>query len=195
MLNINNHRPERPAGYACSNGPCEDLNINSRQRKLRHLSKYTASQRDQMSTYKQIIYHIVFATKNRERVLDKPRRDELFRYIWGIIKNNECHLLRLNGIEDHLHILTSLHPTVSLASLVKAVKTGSSKWIKENRLFPGFEQWQNGYGAFTHSIREKDALIEYIKNQEQHHRRVDFLDEYRKLLREAEIEFDEKYLP
>ena len=144
-----------------------------------------------MSTYKQIIYHIVFATKNRERVLDKPQREDLFRYIWGIIKNHESHLLRLNGVEDHLHILTSLHPTVSLAALVKAIKTGSSKWIKENSMFPRFEHWQDGYGAFTHSIREKDALVEYIKNQEEHHRRVDFLDEYRKLLRDAGIEFDD----
>jgi uncharacterized membrane protein YgaE (UPF0421/DUF939 family) len=78
--------------------------------------------------------------------------------------------------------------------LVKAIKTGSSKWIKENKAFPQFDHWQEGYGAFTHSAREKAALIEYIKNQEEHHRRVDFLDEYRKLLRDAGIEFDEKYL-
>ena len=147
-----------------------------------------------MATYTQIIYHIVFATKHRERVLDKPRREDLFRYIWGILKNYECHLFRLNGIEDHIHILTSLHPTVGLADLVKAIKTGSAKWIKENNVFPQFGHWQDGYGAFTQSLREKAALIEYIKNQETHHRQVDFLDEYRKLLRDAGIEFDEKYL-
>jgi putative transposase len=147
-----------------------------------------------LSTYTQIIYHIVFATKNRERVLDKSHREDLFRYIWGIVKNNDCHLFRLNGVEDHIHILTSIHSTVALADLVKSVKTGSAKWIKENNVFPQFSHWQEGYGAFTHSIREKDALIEYIKNQEEHRQRVDFLDEYRKLLREANIEFDEKYL-
>ena len=147
-----------------------------------------------MATYTQIIYHIVFATKHRERVLDKPRRDDLFRYIWGIIKNHEGHVFRLNGVEDHIHILTSLHPTVGLAELVKSVKTSSAKWIKENGVFPQFSHWQEGYGAFTHSVLEKAALIEYIKNQEEHHRQVDFLDEYRKLLREAGIEFDEKYL-
>ena len=147
-----------------------------------------------LATYTQIIYHIVFATKNRERVLDKTRREDLFRYMWGIVKNHDCHLFRLNGVEDHIHILTSVHSTVALANLVKAVKTGSAKWIKENNVFPQFGHWQEGYGAFTHSIREKDALIEYIKNQEEHHRRVDFLDEYRKLLGEADIEFDEKYL-
>lgn len=147
-----------------------------------------------MATYTQILYHIVFATQHRERVLGKPRREDLFRYIWGIIKNHDGHLFRLNGVEDHLHILTTLHPTVALADLVKAIKTGSSKWIKENNAFPQFSHWQDGYGAFTHSIREKDALIEYIKNQEEHHRRVDFLDEYRKLLHDVGIEYDEKYL-
>jgi REP element-mobilizing transposase RayT len=147
-----------------------------------------------MATYTQVIYHIVFATKHRERVLDKPRRDDLFRYIWGIIKNHDSHLFRINGVEDHVHILTSLHPTVALADLVKAIKTGSSKWIKEEKVFPQFSHWQEGYGAFTHSICEKDALIEYIKNQEAHHGREDFLDEYRNLLKDADIEFDEKYL-
>jgi putative transposase len=147
-----------------------------------------------MATYTQIIYHIVFATKHRERVLDKPRRDDLFRYVWGIVKNHDGHLFRINGIEDHVHILTSLHPTMTLADLVKAVKTGSAKWIKENQVFPQFNHWQEGYGAFTHAAREKDALIEYIKNQEAHHRGMDFLDEYRKLLKEADVEFDEKYL-
>jgi len=147
-----------------------------------------------LATYTQIIYHIVFATKHRERVLDKPRRDDLFRYVWGIIENHDNHQFRINGVEDHVHILTSLHPTVALADLVKAVKTGSAKWIKENNVFPRFGHWQEVYGAFTHSVREKDALIEYIKNQEEHHHQVDFLDEYRKLLKEADIGFDEKYL-
>lgn len=147
-----------------------------------------------MATYTQIIYHLVFATKHRERVLDKSRREDLFRYIWGIIKNHDGHLFRINGVEDHVHILTSIHPAICLADLVKAIKTGSAKWIKENQVFPQFSHWQEGYGAFTHSIREKDVLIEYIKNQETHHRTVDYLEEYRRLLREADIKFDEKYL-
>ena len=148
-----------------------------------------------MATYTQIIYHIVFATKNRERVLDANRREDLFRYIWGIIKNNNCHLFRIGGVEDHIHLLTELHSTVCLADLVKDIKTGSSKWIRENSVFPRFTHWQDGYGAFTHSVNEKHALIEYIKNQEEHHRRVDFLDEYRDLLRRAGMELDERYLP
>ncbi|MDQ7783063.1 MAG: transposase, partial [Desulfomonilaceae bacterium] len=95
---------------------------------------------------------------------------------------------------DHLHILTSLHPTVSLANLVKDIKGGLSYWIKSNNLCSGFSNWQAGYGAFTHSECERDRLIEYIRKQEEHHRRVSFLDELRDLLIEAGVEFDERRL-
>ena len=148
-----------------------------------------------MSTYTQILYHIVFATKNRQRVLDQPRRENLFRYIWGIIKNKNCHLYRIGGVEDHIHILSSLHPTLALAELVKDVKVASSLRIKENRVFPEFDAWQEGYAALTHSLSEKDRLIEYIKGQEEHHRKAPFIDEYREMLREAGMELDERYLP
>jgi len=147
-----------------------------------------------MATYTQIIYHIVFSTKDREPVLAVERRRDLFAYVWGILKNNQCHLYRLNGVADHLHILTSLHPSVALANLIKDIKIASSAWIKDNNVFPGFSHWQDGYGAFTHSKNEKDTLIEYIKNQEEHHRTETFAEEYRRLLIEAGIEFDERYL-
>ncbi|MBI5819409.1 MAG: IS200/IS605 family transposase [Verrucomicrobia bacterium] len=147
-----------------------------------------------MATYTQIIYHIVFATKDREPVLSADRRRDLFAYMWGVLKKNECHLYRLNGVADHVHILTSLHPTVALADLVKDIKVASSTWIKEGKMFPGFSHWQDGYGAFTYSKDEKDALIEYIKNQEEHHRTETFADEYKRFLKEAGIEFDERHL-
>jgi len=147
-----------------------------------------------MSTYTQICYHIVFSTKARQPTLKAERRADLFRYIWGILKNRESHLYRINGAEDHVHILTSLHPCVSLANLVKDVKTASSLWIKEESVFPMFSNWQDGYAAFTHSKQEIDGLIEYIKGQEEHHRRTTFAEEYRKLLEEAGIEFDERYI-
>ena len=92
------------------------------------------------------------------------------------------------------HILSSLHPTVALADFVKDIKLGSSSWIKESGVFPRFRHWQDGYGAFTASWSERNALIEYIKNQEEHHRGTSFLEEYRGLLKEAGIDFDEKYL-
>ncbi len=147
-----------------------------------------------MSTYTQIIYQIVFSTKHRERVMKKKNRDDLFKYIWGIIKNKNCHLYRINGVEDHLHIVTHLHPSISLASLVKDIKVASSMYIKEQNLFEGFIGWQDGYGAFTYTVKEKDRLIEYVKNQEEHHKIKTFKDEYLELLKEHEIEFDEKYM-
>jgi REP element-mobilizing transposase RayT len=91
-----------------------------------------------------ISYHIVFSTKNWTPVLRRDRREDLFRYIWGIIKNRDSHLYRINGVENHLHILSSLHPSVSLADFVKDIKTGSALWIKENRGFDRFSHWQEG---------------------------------------------------
>jgi putative transposase len=148
-----------------------------------------------MSTYTQIYYHIIFSTKDRRPVLKKDRREELFRYLWGVIKNHRCHLYRLNGVDDHVHMLLSLHPTVNLADLIKDLKTGSSKWIKEKDVFPGFTGWQDGYGAFTLAISDKDAVIEYIKGQDEHHKKLSFQDEFRKIPEEAGIKFDPKHLP
>jgi REP element-mobilizing transposase RayT len=147
-----------------------------------------------MSSRTAIAYHIVFSTKDREPVLKADRREDLFRYISGIVKNRQSHLYRINGVEDHLHILTSLHPTVSLSDLVKDIKTGSSRWIKENAVFRKFSHWQDGSAAFTCSRRDLDGLIEYIKGQAEHHRGTTFADEYRQLLVEARIEFDERYM-
>lgn len=97
-----------------------------------------------MSTYTQILYQIVFSTKQREQVLEKERRPELFKYIWGILNNNNCHLYRINGVEDHLHIVTHLHPSVALADLVKSIKIASSGFIKENKIFEEFNNKDMG---------------------------------------------------
>lgn len=147
-----------------------------------------------MSTYTQILYHIVFSTRNRDKVLNKEHRVRLFKDIWGILKKKNCHLYRINGVEDHLHIVTHLHPQISLSSLIKDIKLGSSSFIKENKIFPQFQSWQDGYGAFTYSIKEKDNLIEYVKNQEQHHKATSYKEEYIQLLNENNIRFDEKFL-
>jgi len=147
-----------------------------------------------MSTHTQILYQIVFSTKNREKVLIKEHREKLFRYIWGILKNKKCVLYQINGIEDHIHIATHIHPTIAVSSLVKDIKIASSVWIKEQNIFPDFTGWQIGYGAFTYSFKEKNVLINYIKNQEQHHQTKSFREEYIELLNDRQIEFDEKYL-
>lgn len=147
-----------------------------------------------MASYRQIIYHLTFHTKNSESVLNNSENDELFKYIWGVIKNNKCKLYRINGIEDHVHIICDLHPSVSLANLVKDIKVSSSKWIKEKNLYPGFTNWADGYGAFTLSIKEKDSAIKYVMNQQVHHKKIGFKEEYIQLLRDHGIIFDEKFL-
>lgn len=148
-----------------------------------------------MSTYTQIIYQIVFGTKNRQRTLTKEKRADLYKYISGLLANKKCHLYQIGGVEDHIHIVTHLHPTVALSSLVKDIKLASSEYIKTNKLFLNFNGWQEGYGAFTYTIKEKDRLIEYVKNQEAHHAKKTFIEEYLEYLKEFEIEFDERYLP
>lgn len=147
-----------------------------------------------MGTYTQIIYQVVFSTKQREQVLEKENRTELYKYIWGILKNHNCHVYRINGIEDHLHIVMHLHPSIALADLIKSIKIASSSFIKEKKLFKNFNGWQTGYGAFTYTINEKDRLIDYVKNQEHHHKSISFKDEYIAILKEHQVEFDEKYL-
>lgn len=147
-----------------------------------------------MSTFKQILYQIVFSTKNREHTLTKPNRDKLFMYITGIIQNQNCHLYQIGGISDHLHIISDLHPTIALASLIKDIKLASSDHIKKHHLFPLFNGWQVGYGAFTYSIEARNNLINYVKNQEEHHKEQPFIEELIELLKEHEIEYDEKYL-
>ena len=119
---------------------------------------------------------------------------KLYKYIWGILKNKKCHLYRIGGVDDHLHIVTHIHPTIAPAYLVKDIKIASSEYIKTEQIFPDFNGWQVGYGAFTYSISAKDNLIEYVKNQKEHHKKVSFRQEYIGLLEEHGIEFEEKYL-
>lgn len=121
-------------------------------------------------------------------------QEKLYSFISGILKNKECHLYRINGVEDHLHIATHIHPSVALANLVKDIKLASTDFIKETKLFPNFTGWQVGYGAFTYSIGAKENLIRYIMNQKKHHKIKTFKEEYIDLLKECKIEFDERYL-
>jgi REP element-mobilizing transposase RayT len=147
-----------------------------------------------MGTYRQIFYQIVFSTKYREATIAEENESQLYKYIWGIINNHKCKLYRINSMPDHIHIFSDLHPSTSLSDYVKDIKVASSIWMKENGKFPEFTGWQEGYGAFTYSVREKDMIIEYIKKQKEHHKKETFQDEYKRLLLEHGIEFDEKYL-
>ena len=145
-------------------------------------------------SHRQIFYQIVFSTKNREATIAEAHCEELYKFIWSIVKNHKCKLYRINGVEDHIHIFSDLNPSLSLADYVKDIKVASSIWMKECGKFPAFKGWQDGYGAFTYSIAQKNIIIEYIKNQKEHHRAERFYDEYKRLLIENGIEFDEKYL-
>jgi putative transposase len=147
-----------------------------------------------MHTYTQILYQIVFSTYRRNRTLESQYRQYLCRYIWGILVNKKCHPYWINGIEDHLHIVTHIHPSICLSSLVKDIKLGSSDWIKKDRIFPVFDGWQEGYGGFTYSYSQKDNLINYVKNQESHHKSKSFLEELIELLEENGVPYDENYL-
>ncbi len=147
-----------------------------------------------MSTYTQILYQIVFTTKSRERTLTKEGRQKMYQYITGILKGKKCHLYQINGVEDHIHIVTHIHPTQSLSNLVKDIKLATSDFIKQRELFSKFNGWQAGYGAFTYSMDALDQLIEYVKMQEVHHQKKDFLQEYIALLNEHGVDYNEKYL-
>ena len=124
----------------------------------------------------------------------KENRRALYQDMHGILQKHRCHLYRLNGIEDHLHILTHLHPSVALADLVKDLKLASLDFIRREQLFPEFTGWQDGYGAFSYHIDARHALTEYVKNQEAHHTGEDFVAEYKRMLEEHKIPYDEKYL-
>lgn len=147
-----------------------------------------------MSTHTQLLYHIIFSTKNRESVIVPKNKERLLKYIWGIIKNQKSVLYRINAEKDHIHILTHIHPTVTLSDFVKKIKTSSTTWIKAEKIFPDFSNWQDGYGAFTYSSNDKNNIVNYIKNQEEHHKKISFIDEYKKMLDNAGIKYDLKYL-
>ena len=144
-------------------------------------------------SYTRIIYHLVFRTKYSVKAIPLEQAPELYRYIWGIIKNKKCFLYRINGMEDHVHILLEVHPSIALSDLVKSIKVASSKWMKESGLFPDFQGWGIKYCALTYSIKEKETLINYIKNQQAHHRTETFQDEIHRLWKEGDFEDDIKW--
>jgi REP element-mobilizing transposase RayT len=148
-----------------------------------------------MSSYRQHLYHIVFRTKDSLPTIWQNNADELYSYITGIIKHKKSHLYRINGVENHLHILTDMNPSIAPMDFVKDIKVASSIWMKRSNLFPAFYGWEVGYGSFTCSYKDIDTIIEYIKNQREHHKKITFEEEYRKLLLDYGIIPDEKFFP
>ena len=138
------------------------------------------------------IYHIVINTHGREMTLPLTSCDRLYRYIGSVVLNTQSTLYAINGIENHIHLLINLHPSVRLSDLIRDIKLSTSQWIKQNRdLFPQFSGWGKEYGAFTYALRDKEMVENYIKRQREHHQRESFEDEYRKHLTNAGIEWND----
>jgi putative transposase len=148
-----------------------------------------------MSSYHQILYHIVFRTKESLDTLNQEHSRELYYYILGILKNKKCFLYRINGTENHLHLLCDLHPSLALADFMRDIKTSTSIWLKQSGKFTKFEGWAEGYAALTYSWKDKDTIVNYIKNQQEHHKKESFMEELRRLLQEQGIEINGEYFP
>lgn len=141
-----------------------------------------------------VLTHLVFSTKHRAPCLTPAIQAELRPYLAGVLDNIECPSLQVGGVEDHVHLFFGLSRTRTIADVVETVKTSSSKWIKsKGAAFTGFH-WQSGYGAFSVSQSDADAVVAYIRNQAEHHRKMTFQDEYRRLLERYRVNYDEKYV-
>ena len=146
------------------------------------------------NTYTQLHIQFVFAVKYRAALIAKDWNERFHKYITGIFQENKHKMLQINSMPDHIHILIGLRTHQSISSLVQNVKSESSKWVKHNNRCKYPFAWQEGYGAFTYSKSQVPYVIDYINNQEIHHKKETFLDEYRRFLNEAEVEWDEKYI-
>jgi putative transposase len=145
-------------------------------------------------TYTQLYIQLVFAVKYRESLIEKEFKDELYKYIAGILRNQNQKLLAINGMPDHIHIFFGLTPDVKISDLVRDIKSDSSLFINQTNKSRKIFRWQNGFGAFSYSKSHKDAVIKYILNQEEHHRKKSFQEEYKNLLEKFEVEYKAKYL-
>lgn len=146
------------------------------------------------NTFTQIYLHIVFAVQNRTSLISSEWKDELYKYITGIIQNNKHKLIAINGTANHIHIAIGYKPHQLIPDLLQDIKANSSKWINEKRFVKGKFNWQAGYGAFSFSHSQIDAVVKYINNQEQHHKKKTFKEEYIEMLKKYDVPFDEKYV-
>ena len=146
------------------------------------------------NTYTQIHVQFIFAVKYRNGLIQPSFKAELYQYISGILKPHNHKLLAINGMSDHIHIFIGMRPTQSISDLMQDIKGNSSKWINEKSFLKVRFEWQEGYGAFSYSKSHVNNVIDYIKNQEEHHKKESFIAEYLKFLKVFEIEYDERYI-
>jgi len=146
------------------------------------------------NTYTQIYIHIVFAVEGRQNLIPPEHNDELQKFITGIVSAQKQKLIVINNMPDHLHLLVGLRPDSSLSDLVRDIKAGSSKFIKEKRWVAGRFSWQEGFGAFSYSRSQLGTVIRYIENQQRHHAKKSFREEYVELLERFGVDYDAKYI-
>ncbi len=146
------------------------------------------------NTFSQLYIQCVFAVKGRENLLHPDWRQELFKYMSGIIRGKDQKAIIVNGVADHVHVFVGIKPSMAISDLVRDVKNNSSNFINEKKLVPGKFSWQEGFGAFSYSHSHMDRVYQYILNQEAHHKQQTFKDEYLDLLQKFEISYDERYL-
>ena len=146
------------------------------------------------NTYTQIYIHVIFAVQGRQNLIHKGWRNELYKYITGIVRENNQKLYIINGVADHVHILLSLRPAIAISELIRDIKAGSSKWINDKQFIKGKFRWQEGYGAFSYGQSQLPRVIKYIKNQEEHHRKKSFQEEYIEFLEKYEVDYKERFL-
>ncbi|GAB2806203.1 IS200/IS605 family transposase [Ferruginibacter profundus] len=146
------------------------------------------------NTYTQLHIQFVFAVKNRAALIDAGWKERLHQYITGIFQQHNHKMLQINSMPDHIHIFIGMRPHQSVSALMQIVKSESTKWIKEEKLCNHNFAWQEGYGAFSYAKSQVNDVIRYIQNQEIHHRKETFVEEYKKFLTAFEIEWDERYI-
>lgn len=146
------------------------------------------------NTFTQIYIHFVFAVQNRISLIQPEWKDELYKYITGIVQKNGHKLNAINGTANHMHIFIGYKPHQLIPDFMQDVKGSSSKWINEKKFVKGKFSWQEGYGAFSYSHSQIDQVVKYIVNQEKHHKKRTFTEEYVLLLKKFNIQFDEKYI-
>jgi putative transposase len=146
------------------------------------------------NTYHQIYLQTVFAVKYRKALIDKEWKGNLFGVIGNLINETKCKTIVVNGVEDRLHCLIGLKPVIPVSELMKTVKAKSSKYINDHQLTPQRFEWQEGYGVFSYGQSQVDKMYKYILNQELHHRKQTFKEEYLEFLKNFKIEYDEQYI-
>ncbi len=146
------------------------------------------------NTYTQIHLQFVFVVKFRKALIDKSFKEELYQYITGIVQSYGHKMLAINGVEDHVHVFIGMRPTQSISDLMQDIKGSSSKWINEKKFLKVKFEWQEGYGAFSYSKSHVQNVINYVNNQEKHHAKQTFRDEYLDFLKKFDIEYDERYI-